>query len=84
MKIFISGYSGLIGSLLRKSLYENGNEIILLGRKPDNLRAREEFNFIDLKGYPTFLETLDHNDKFIFFHCAYDFLDMRANIENRN
>ena len=75
--IYLTGFSGQIGTKLRKVFFKKNIGITLLGRKEPFLNQNEKFFFFDLskKFNPDFF-----GKKIIVIHLAHDFKQHKSNV----
>lgn len=72
-KVLISGASGYVGSEIAKHLYEQGYEIVSLGRKKSGTFRNIQYSLgADIANQD--LEPFD-----VLIHCAYDFTPLKWN-----
>ena len=75
--IYLTGFSGQIGTELRKVFFKKNIGITLLGRKEPSLNQNERFIFFDLnkKFNPDFI-----SKEIIVIHLAHDFKKYKSNV----
>ena len=72
MRIYLTGFSGQIGSVFRNIFRENNKKIILLGRNKPNLYQNETYMKFDLNSF-SFEKKIQYDGNCIIIHCAHDF-----------
>lgn len=72
MKFYLTGFTGQVGSSLRRIFHEENKNLVLLGRKKPDLYKNETYKKFDLKNFSPD-EKIKCNESCIIIHCAYDF-----------
>ena len=83
MRIYLTGFSGQIGSIFRNVLHENNINAILLGRKEPNLYQNETYMKFDLNDF-SFEKKIKYDGDCIIVHCAYDFYISNSSLQSSN
>ena len=72
MTIYLTGFSGLLGSAFREFFAKEQHEITLLGRQKPYLYKNESYLNFDLK-HSLSVEDISLTGDCLVIHCAYDF-----------
>ena len=83
MRIYLTGYSGQIGSIFRNIFHLNNKNIILLGRTQPSLYQNETYMEFDLNAL-SYEKKMKYEGNCIILHCAHDFYSRNSLLKSPN